>query len=166
MNNKQILIEAKDVLVQTINIISGLSFDEYTAPVPALSNGTIGQHTRHIVELFQQLLLGIESKVINYDQRQRDFRMQTDIDYAIDAMAQVISELEKDNVEMQLETSYNNFVTSIPTNYFRELIYNIEHCVHHQALIKVGLLHLGKTNVSDEFGVAKSTLIFRQKCAQ
>jgi uncharacterized damage-inducible protein DinB len=166
MSNKQILIETKEVLLQTIDIVSALSFDEYTAPIPALSGGTIGQHNRHIIELFQQLIAGCESKVVNYDNRKRDLRMHTDIDYAIDCIADVISKLERDNLDLRLETSYNNFLTSIETNYFRELIYNIEHCVHHQALIKVALLHLGRTEVKDDFGVAKSTLIYREKCAQ
>ena len=54
----------------------------------------------------------------------------------------------------------------IESNYYRELMYNIEHCIHHQAIIKIALLHLGKTEIVENFGIAKSTIEYRRQCAQ
>lgn len=53
--------------------------------------------------------------------------------------------------------------TSIATNFYRELLYNIEHCIHHQAIIKIAMLHMGKTQIPAHFGVAKSTMSERLK---
>ena len=54
----------------------------------------------------------------------------------------------------------------IDSNYFRELLYNLEHCIHHQALIKVAILQLGHLHVNENFGVARSTIEYRKQCAQ
>jgi hypothetical protein len=45
-------------------------------------------------------------------------------------------------------------------------LFNIEHCVHHQAVIKIGLIYLEKTELSESFGAAKSTIEYRKQCAQ
>jgi hypothetical protein len=44
--------------------------------------------------------------------------------------------LEKENKKMELQQIINDKIC-IDSNYFRELLYNLEHCIHHQALIKV-----------------------------
>ena len=52
------------------------------------------------------------------------------------------------------------------TNYYREIAYNLEHTIHHMALIRVGLRELGDIAVDDSYGVASSTLKYRKQCAQ
>jgi hypothetical protein len=51
------------------------------------------------------------------------------------------------------------------SNYFRELLYNLEHCIHHQALIKVAILQC-ETVTIDNFGVDQTTIEYRNQCAQ
>jgi hypothetical protein len=41
---------------------------------------------------------------------------------------------------MELQQIINDKEICIDSNYFRELLYNLEHCIHHQALIKVVVL--------------------------
>ncbi len=60
---------------------------------------------------------------------------------------------------------YENQV-SIQTNYFRELLYNLEHCIHHQALIKVAVFQLENIKVTENFGIAPSTIEYKKQCAQ
>lgn len=51
----------------------------------------------------------------------------------------------------------------IPTSLERELMYNIEHTIHHLALIKVGLkLVYPDLDLPNHFGVAPSTIKFQQ----
>ena len=82
MNNK-IIIEAKEILLQLIESINLLTFDEYTQKICLLSNSTIGEHTRHIIELFQQLLKGYDTANIEYDNRERNRAIQENLDYAV-----------------------------------------------------------------------------------
>lgn len=166
MESKSIFIEGKTVLTQLIDAINMLTLDEYTQKIELMSNSTIGEHTRHIIELFQQLQSGYESGNINYDARKREIRIQTDVDYAVESIATIISHLELPNKKIGLSSVYNNNEEIIESNYYRELMYNIEHCIHHQAIIKIGLLSLDSFHINDNFGVAKSTIIYREQCAQ
>ena len=49
--------------------------------------------------------------------------------------------------------------TAIKTSFYRELAYNLEHSIHHQALIKIGLSAMGLSYLVDsDFGVAPATI--------
>lgn len=159
-------IEAKQILLQLIDSISNISLDEYTQKIQLLSNSSIGEHTRHIIELFQQLIDGYETENINYDNRKRNSIIQENIDYAISCLANIIFALEKENKILKLHTTFQNSETIITTNYYRELMYNIEHCIHHQAIIKIAFISLGITHLEENFGVASSTIKYRKQCAQ
>ena len=54
-------------------------------------------------------------------------------------------------------TSGINLVT---TTFYREIVYNAEHTLHHLALIKVALREMELDIVGDDFGMAYSTLKF------
>lgn len=162
MNNLALQEEAKEVLLQLAHAIQELHHDEYTEKIPLLGNASIGEHTRHIVELFVQLQMGYATGLVNYDDRQRDVRIQENIDFATERIALIVSELCKEDRELQLVSLLNQRQSTVPTNYSRELMYNIEHCVHHQAIIKIGLLCLNRSHTEDSFGVAKSTLAYRK----
>jgi hypothetical protein len=67
---------------------------------------------------------------------------------------------------MTLEQGVEKVTFKVQTNYFRELLYNLEHSIHHQALIKVAVLKNKNIQLCSEFGVAKSTIEYRTQCAQ
>lgn len=157
-----IFSEAKDVLLKLIHAIGELTQEEYNQKFQLLSGGSIGEHTRHIIELFQQLNKGYDSGIINYDKRARDKRLQEDIDFAIEAIAYIIQALAKENKLLELESMYHQNSFPISSSYFRELMYNIEHCIHHQAIIKIALLYLNKSDLDNDFGYAKSTIAFKK----
>lgn len=166
MNNNSLAEEARDVLLQLVDCINQLNFDEYTKKNNLLSNGTIGDHTRHIIELFEQLLSGYDTENINYDTRKRDIRIQENIDFATESIANIITRLDRNDKQLILTTLYFNQEMNIDTTYYRELMYNIEHCIHHQAIIKIALLYFGKTEIIENFGMAKSTIEYKKQCAQ
>ena len=152
-------------LNELIDLLEQLTDENYTVPCRELSNATIGEHTRHCIELFQCLFTQYESGVINYDKRQRDLAIQSHTDMAKYAIQALLNQLEKPNVELVLEQDYDGNHLQISTTYQRELLYNLDHCVHHQALIKVALLG-SSVQVDPNFGVARSTIAYRQQCAQ
>jgi hypothetical protein len=54
------------VFVQLSETLHQLQDEEYSQPSRILFDATIGQHTRHIIELFLCLEQGYESGVVNY----------------------------------------------------------------------------------------------------
>jgi uncharacterized damage-inducible protein DinB len=163
MNSPHIVTEAKIILMQLAESINLLSLDEYTESINVLNNSTIGEHSRHIIELFQQLTYGYDKGIINYDNRDRNINIQENIDFATESITEIIKSLVRKDKKLQLFTIYNNSEFPIETNYYRELLYNIEHCIHHQAMLKIGLNYLGKIQIKENYGIAKSTQIYNQK---
>ena len=156
----------KDNLKENIELLRQLSNDEFCKKNPELSQATIGEHMRHIIELMGCLLDNYEQGIINYDNRNRNIQIQSDVNCAISILEKQLTIIDKQN--KQLSLIHNCFSTEevLPTNYFRELLYNLEHNIHHQALIKVALFSFPHIKVSESCGVAPSTLAYRKQCAQ
>jgi len=159
----------EDVFIQLSNAIDQLSDSEYTRRSEILSGATIGQHVRHIIELFLCLDQGYETGSVNYEKRKRDYRIETDREFACFLLRRVFRHLNKPNKPIALEAEdYSDTVeiVTIPSNYYREIAYNLDHTIHHMALIRVGINEMSAIALPDEFGVAYSTLKYRQQCAQ
>ena len=157
------------VFVQLSETLTQLNDEEYSRSSSILMKATIGQHVRHIIELFQCLENGYDAGLINYEKRKRDYRIETDKQLAVDLLKEIFRNIERPNKDILLEAEdYCDEirVVSIPSNYYRELAYNLEHTIHHMALIRVGVNEVSSIEVPEEFGVAYSTLKYRQQCAQ
>ena len=148
------------------DILSQLSQEDYTKSCSVLSNATIGQHTRHLIELYQCLIQGYNTKEVCYDKRKRDTRTQEDINFAIQQLEQTQEDLEKPNKELKVSYELGENEVLLESNYYREVMYNLEHAIHHYALIKVGLKVMTNIELPESFGVAPSTIQFRKVCAQ
>ncbi len=142
-----------------------LTCEQYRRPCRALSNATVGQHVRHIIELFICLENGYYTGIVNYDKRKRDLSIETDRVFASSLLKSIYLQLDKKNKNLVLQASYDDLASesfSIETNYYREVVYNLEHTVHHMALIRVGLLEVSAVQVPESFGVASSTRKYRE----
>jgi hypothetical protein len=64
-------------LNELIDLLEQMSNTEFSKPCQLLSNSTIGEHTRHIVEMFQCLENNYYSGIVNYDKDQ-EISIQTD----------------------------------------------------------------------------------------
>lgn len=153
-------------LEELTNLLNQLSDQSYSKSCEALSNSTIGEHTRHILEMFQCLEKSYESGVLNYDKRERNKRIQTETQFAKQCILDVESGLKRENKTIYLEQMIDGLTFRIQSNYYRELLYNLEHCIHHQALIKVAVLQFENILLDDNFGVARSTIEYRNQCVQ
>jgi hypothetical protein len=150
-------------------VLDGLTNEQYTEPVKVLSNSTIGQHTRHILEFFIELNKGYESGIVDYDKRIRNRAIDTDKNYTIQVITQIATELAKPDKDLLLHVESGDgesIIFPVFTNYFRELVYNLEHTVHHMALMRIGVNAISDMEIPKEFGVAASTLKYRKACAQ
>lgn len=164
---------AKKNLYQIMDLLQRLSPENYTREPEILSGATIGQHIRHIVEFYLLLVSGSFTGAISYDKRVRDIRLEANPEFAIATIHNILSGILTLNVDSPvfIEADYTTGGASknrIASSVGRELAYCVEHSIHHQALIKVGLIALGLKELTDDhFGVAYSTIRFREnKCAQ
>jgi len=153
-------------LNELVSLLDQLSDNEYTKQCTQLSNATIGEHTRHIIEMFQCLENFYESGLVNYDKRERNILIQTSTEFAIRSIVDIQDKLKKENKKIELQQIIDGEEIRIDSNYYRELLYNLEHCIHHQALIKVAILQCENVQIDANFGVARSTIEYRTKCVQ
>jgi len=158
-----------NVFLQLTTSLEQLNDVQYSMECSILSNATIGKHLRHVIELFQSLEQGYSTGIVNYDKRKRDTRIETDKEFALTLLSEIRNGLNKVNKDLILESSYDedsNEVVSIKTNYNREIAYNLEHTIHHMALIRVGINAVSDIQLPENYGVASSTVRHRQECAQ
>lgn len=156
----------KKTLAELSGLLSQLSDQDYTAPCKGLSNSSIGEHTRHIIEMFQCLEKQYAAGIVNYDDRKRDLRIQSETVFAQQTITEITKALDKPNKNLQLQQCVDGETLLIESNYNRELLYNLEHCIHHQALIKVAVLQNDTLVIDENFGVARSTIEYRKQCVQ
>jgi uncharacterized damage-inducible protein DinB len=164
---------AKENLYQLRELLKIISNDQYTAKPDILSGASIGQHIRHILEFYLLLVSGSFSGTISYDKRKRDIRIEEDTAFSLETIDRLLSGIDTLNEKhmVKLEADYSTGGKSqnlIDSSVGRELAYCIEHSIHHQALIKAGLIALGLAHLTNEhFGVAYSTIRYRnEQCAQ
>ncbi len=155
------------------DLLNNLSQEQYNTKLDVLAHASIGQHVRHIVEFYQCLFKAGHTKVVNYDVRQRDLILETDIDFASETIKGLLNILSKGMQDFPVtlvadySTSDGQAPLLIQTTFFRELAYNLEHSIHHQALIKVALTDMNLTAlIADNFGYAPSTIRYQNKCVR
>jgi uncharacterized damage-inducible protein DinB len=152
-------------LMEQQELLLKLSDKQYQHQSELLSGASIGQHLRHVVEFYDCLLNGLSQEKINYEKRARSLELENNRKTAIKKISSIIEQLLSLGLNSRLYLEIED--TIIATSVERELYYNLEHSIHHQALIKVGLKEQNIGNmVSADFGVAPSTLKYRKQCVE
>jgi len=123
------------------------------------SGASIGQHIRHAIEIFSLLVTQYDDGNINYELRSRDVRIEQDQQTAILLLRNIKANYKKADRSLKLHASG----TMINTSYSRELLYQLEHIIHHNAIIKPMILKHSNTSLDDNFGYAHSTLKYKEE---
>ena len=156
-----------NILSQLTDLVVQITEEDYVKPATTLSNSTIGQHLRHTLEFFICLEDGFERGVVNYDKRAHDKLIESDkfiARLAIDRINDFVTSLA--DKQLFLEVGYDvdkdDYLT-IETTATRELVYNIEHAVHHMAIMKIGVREIATyIKLAPDFGIAASTIRYRE----
>jgi hypothetical protein len=145
------------------NLLSILNDQHYVRRIEYLGNASIGEHTRHIIEVLQCAVCGYPFGQLDYVNRIRDLNLQTDRLFAQSVIAQLKKEVKQPDKKLTLlvEEMENAIESTANTSYFREIVYNTEHAIHHLALIKVALIEMDLDVVDANFGIAYSTIEYR-----
>jgi hypothetical protein len=164
-----IFIQLKEQLQILSALLQRTNEADYKKKILHLDGATIGQHTRHIIELLQCAEQAKITGVVDYVNRTRNLSLENNCALAIETIEQLISKLSPIDMELKFEINEYEAETTdkcIGTTYFREIVYNTEHITHHLALIKVALIELGISIENPTFGYSYATLQYRKQLAE
>ncbi|NJN41006.1 MAG: hypothetical protein HC811_00890 [Flammeovirgaceae bacterium] len=150
-------------------MLENIHESDFTKPLATLSQATIGQHVRHTLEFFICLEEGLKTGTVNYDLRNHDKLIESDRVIALGAIEKIkkfilnITENETLRFEVGYDALSDN-IASMDTNFNRELTYNIEHAVHHMAILKIAIREAAPyISLPADFGVAVSTIKYKKE---
>jgi len=139
----------------------------YLEKAEIISDSTIGQHFRHIIE-FYLAIINVKGETICYDDRIRDLRIETDKEFALEVISKITGRIFKlnSNHGIVLRANYGEKVNEIiylSSSLHRELAYALDHCIHHLAIIKIAISQtLWKIKLDPNLGVAPSTIRYKK----
>ncbi|MBX7127353.1 MAG: hypothetical protein K1X47_16785 [Cyclobacteriaceae bacterium] len=160
----QVQTACLQILSQLNQVVSEVTQEDFARPSVALGGTTFGQHLRHTLEFFICLEKGLPAGVVNYDKRAHDHQLESHRSVALATIDRIRAFVAADRTDrpLKLELCYayeGGATSTLQTNYQRELAYNIEHAVHHMALMKIALRELAPyVTIPEYFGIASSTI--------
>ena len=155
-----IFIQITEQLNSLSNLLVLLTDSQYNQRIKSLGHVSIGSHTRHIIELVKCATNGYSTRVVDYLNRVRDLAIETDKEVARNELAIVAKKIVMPDKKINLVVEGGDeFLTDkVSSTYFREIVYNTEHTIHHLALIRVALREMELELVGGDFGMAYSTV--------
>jgi hypothetical protein len=156
-----------NILSQLTDLVHQIQESDFVRPAETLSYSTIGQHLRHTLEFFICFEHGFAQGLINYDKRAHDKLIETDKFVALNAIKRISEFINKvEDKALKLEVGYDlekEIFLTIDTTATRELVYNIEHAVHHMAIMKIGIKEIAPyIQLPPDFGIAASTIRYKE----
>ncbi len=155
-------------LEQGLTLLNDIGDDLFTNTDSDLYKSSVAKHLRHVLEHYQSLLESEDGNV-DYDDRQRNDRLENDRNYAIETIRTIIESLKSIEFHLKkpvkIKNNEDNGAQSDPwgtSSYQRELQFLISHTVHHYALIAI-ILRIQGYLPEEDFGVAPSTLRYQKQ---
>lgn len=155
-----LFLQLQEQLQYLSTLLRQLHSDQYQYACRHLGNSSIGGHTRHVIELLQCAWTGYESGRVDYINRVRNLDLEKDKSLALTTLEgfQPLMGLADKTLEIHAGDG-----VWVQTSFYRELLYNIEHAIHHLALIRVAVIDLDLNPPDPNFGMAYSTIQYRKE---
>lgn len=157
------LIHLNQALIdQALDLISAMPPTVYQRPCAEVFASSIGQHLRHCIEHYDELLMAnAVPRVVAYQARPRNIEVETNSNMALSRLRFIRSQLERIGTENgPLHVSDEGLQAPLISCLYRELAFLASHTVHHFALIAV-IAQQFQVDVPENFGIAPSTLQHR-----
>ena len=157
------------ILKQGIELLKQIEDHQYSDVLTPLTSAGLGSHFRHSIDHYLSFLNGWESGEVDYDARERDEQLEKNRLYAIEVLEHIVAQLAGVDEDKKLRVQIDG--GSEGDNYWsdstvkRELQFLLSHTIHHYAL-KAMILRTQGIDPGEEFGVAPSTLRYREKLAK
>ncbi len=164
-----IFLQLSQQLQSLSKLLQRLTDEQYNQKVAHLGNSSIGGHTRHVIELLQCAIDGYSTGQVDYVNRKRNLQLETDRVFAEVVLQQldgfiIVPDRQLKLIVEQIDGSIE--LTNVTTTYYREMVYNTEHTIHHLALIKVAIIEMKLDLVGNDFGMAYSTIKYKASLAK
>ncbi len=165
MKRLKTLIDANfEALDQALALVHSLSDADYRDRVDGKSQP--GAHVRHVLDHYHALREGCQVGTVDYDHRRREASVETERAQALAELQAVkawLASLESgkdamaDVLYVKSEVSLCSCTSvTIATDFSRELLYVLNHTVHHVAYIALLLQHKGLV-IDNTVGLAPAT---------
>lgn len=160
----EIIKNSNLTLSQLGELVNSLSQDEFTLKLNILNGSTVGQHIRHIIEFYVEFIDGYETGVVCYDNRKRNLDFETNQSLIISKLNDIISTLGEFDLTQDLKIKSNHGLNELEetisnSSVMRELVYALDHTVHHLAIIKIAIqVEFSHIELNKDMGIAPSTL--------
>jgi len=161
-----LILATQDVLMQGLGLLFELNDRKYSEAVGMPFNASIGWHYQDVLEHFQSLVRGLRSGEINYDARDRNARLLSDVTYTSIATCDVLRALKRCSeqtlasrctvINSAEHRTSNESITE--SNVSSELCYCISRAIRQFAIVRLICREIDVT-VPAEFGVAPVALI-------
>lgn len=172
----------RELLMQLDQVLSQVDSDQYAQHLSDVFDASLGGHVRHVLDHYENFLSSVletypadeddlrltdRRPMVNYDSRQRDRTIELDIQVArsrIERICKTLESMPRKDIELdiilQIDHSPENALQQ--TTLGRELSFLHSHSVHHMAMISFMLRALGVSDVPNAFGIAPSTIKYRE----
>ena len=162
MDAKQAL---RIIMAQISEVLDTLDNEKMSCPLSIFEGSSLGQHIRHIFDLKSCIINGQRNSLIDYSDRKRDQRLETDVVFAKDFLSHLTNEIDSidlaKNVKVvqDFSSSFSEDRPIVISSNNRELMYAYDHAVHHLAIVKMGIRSAyPEIKLRKEIGVAPSTI--------
>lgn len=132
-----------DFLQQGIDFFERHSPESYTKSDPTTFGSGVGPHMRHVLDHYSSLITGVESGVINYDDRKRDNQVERALDACIQRARELLEGLRALSIDIEalvkVIVSANTFDSHdlSESAFSRGLQFLASYTVYHYALIAI-----------------------------
>lgn len=164
---QELITANTETLEQVLSLIDAAHGAAYIDVAEGMTS-SLGCHVRHVLDHYSALQLGVTTGEINYDKRSRDSVIETDAEQAKEKVYSLITWLNENittdvHLKMKTEISATKQETiTIDSSLQRELIYLLNHTVHHMAQVTLALRIMGIT-INGQIGIAPATLTHLRK---
>jgi len=149
------------LLCQLADLLERTSDDIYVHR-PGHVSGAIGAHVRHVLDHVKVLVERPVLRCLTYDHRERDTAIEQDRRRGIEALrdageaVRVMEQPEDEPLVLEALVEHGQPPVAVVTSLAREVVFALQHTIHHQAIIALLLHHDGVATPS-RFGYAPAT---------
>ncbi|MDH3321455.1 MAG: DinB family protein, partial [Flavobacteriaceae bacterium] len=144
-------------LQRGIKLLNAIDDKQYSDSSVAPYYSSIGVHMRHILDVFDCILRGLDTKKVDLAARNRNELAETKVSFGVDYFNEIITKLENlknENLDVIVEVKDDLGLGVVTANYTlaSALIQAHSHAIHHFASIGYVISQLGINLPDADFG--------------